>query len=152
MEFITRIRGTADRKKIQNKYVSDTVAPRLGEIQSSAVNGGGADANNGPGVPFPALQNSPEVTATGRYSDFEFLNNFCTILQLYFKVKTGVLCWLTTGPIQILMFLSVLLSVDSLQRYLVFQPRLNSIGLVVVMELPLNVEKISFDLDQIWFH
>ena len=45
--------------------MTDTVAPRLAEIQPSAVNGDGAVDNNAVGTPFPALQNSPNVTPTG---------------------------------------------------------------------------------------
>lgn len=48
---------------IQNRYVTDTVAPKLAVAQSSAVSGGAAGADSG--QPFPPLQASPEVTATG---------------------------------------------------------------------------------------
>lgn len=54
----------------QNKYVTDTVAPRLTEIQPPAVESGDDTTTTATGKPFPPLQNSPEVTATGTVKFF----------------------------------------------------------------------------------
>lgn len=49
------------------------MAPKLAVVQSSAVNDGANGA--GAGRPFPALQASPEVTATGKKKNlFPLLN------------------------------------------------------------------------------
>ena len=57
---------------LQYKYVTDTVAPRLAEIQPIAVNGEDTSDVVVGGKPFPPLQNSPDVTPTGiSYENYE---------------------------------------------------------------------------------
>ena len=55
------------------------MAPRLGEIRPSAVIKVDAEADANGGTPFPPLQHSPEVTATGKSTYFFitfFFNDF----------------------------------------------------------------------------
>ena len=53
--------------------MTDTVAPRLAEIQRAAVSGDGANDVVVGGKPFPPLQNSPDITPTGMFSKVVFI-------------------------------------------------------------------------------